>query len=434
MGSDMVVALSRATVDGQTFFGHNSNRPTSEGQAVLRQAGRVFAPGETLQLQHLLIPQAPQTLTVLASRSRGALGYHNGVNEKGLAVARTSLRTRLDGEQKGLTGAELVRLLLERATSARLAVDLAIELIGRHGQARDDKEAEPDSAFLIADGAEAFVLVIFGSWWLEQEVADWRAVSEVCQLHQNWGRIAPGLADHVIQRGWWPNDGSKFDFEQALGNDLQNTGEGCGERIRRKGRATAMLEQQHGRLDLCCLRHLLSDHSESVGAAEQGREPDPWSAPEAMSLLACLNPQPARTAWYAFGPPCVSVYFPFFFEGDIPAAFGWERSAELSVCEQLRRLTQRAGSDRGRWLNLREALGALQARFEQETREFQEEVKELIEQGQRTEVGRQAGAFMQHNLECFEDLCRSLLHDARQPPRRASLARDQERFSQMTEL
>jgi hypothetical protein len=41
---------------------------------------------------------------------------------------------------------------------------------------------------------------------------------------------------------------------------------------------------------------------------------------------------------------------------------------------------------------------------------------------------------MQHNLERFEDLTRSLLTDARQPLRRPSWVRNQERLSQTREL
>ena len=47
MGSDMVVALPRATVDGRTLFAHNASWPGAEGPVLVRVEGRQFA-GETL--------------------------------------------------------------------------------------------------------------------------------------------------------------------------------------------------------------------------------------------------------------------------------------------------------------------------------------------------------------------------------------------------
>ena len=142
---------------------------------------------------------------------------------------------------------------------------------------------------------------------------------------------------------------------------------------------------------------------------QPGHRLDP--AHEGIGDTEGVSPQPVRTVWYAFGPPpCTSVYFPIFFEGEIPAAFQSESGPELSVCEHVRLLTQRAGHDRGQWLTLREALANLQGRFDQETREFHNDVAELIRENKRGDVGRLAGAFMQHNLERFEDAyLRSLL-------------------------
>src|SRR5262249_20233426 len=158
---DMVVALARATVNGCTLLGHNCNRPRGEGQALARVPGRGFAPGETVQTTSLTIPQVRHTNTVLAGRSPGLWGEQQGVNEHGVAVGVTSIRTKLKNDQPGLTGTDLVRLALERAASARQAVDVVTDLIGRHGQSGFSAGAggeEFDSSFLLADCREAFAL------------------------------------------------------------------------------------------------------------------------------------------------------------------------------------------------------------------------------------------------------------------------------------
>ena len=100
MASDMVVALARATLDGHTLFGHNSNRPRGEGASLVRTAGRDHAPGEMVRATHVAIPQARHTFSVLAGRAGSDWGYQHGVNEKGVAVGDTPIRTRLLNDRR----------------------------------------------------------------------------------------------------------------------------------------------------------------------------------------------------------------------------------------------------------------------------------------------------------------------------------------------
>src|SRR5262249_42137385 len=94
-----------------------------------------------------------------------------------------------------------------------------------------------------------------------------RALNEVCHLRQDWNRISPGLADLAIGRGWWPADGSKLDFEGTMCPGSA----GRPASLRRYGRATLLLEQQNGQLDVTTLRRVLSDHFEGCDD-----ELDPW--------------------------------------------------------------------------------------------------------------------------------------------------------------
>src|SRR5947209_15014699 len=190
MGCDMVVALARATLDGHVLFGHNNNRPAGEGQSLRRVPGRHFALGAVPRATHLPIPQARQTATVLACPAAGQWGYRQGVNEHGVAAGVTPIHTKLGANGPRLTGPDLVRLALERAASARQAVDVATDLIARHGQAEPGADCAPfgaadpengaDSALLIADGREAFVLETCGCHWALQVVREVRAVSNFC--------------------------------------------------------------------------------------------------------------------------------------------------------------------------------------------------------------------------------------------------------------
>ena len=129
MGSDMAVALGRATSDGHTLFAQNSSRQTHTGQCLCLTPRRQFSPGEKLRTQHLEIPQARQTYAVLGSKPGGLWGYTHGVNEHRVAAGCVALPTTLSCTQPGLLGGDLVRLLLERSSSARQAVDLLTDLL-----------------------------------------------------------------------------------------------------------------------------------------------------------------------------------------------------------------------------------------------------------------------------------------------------------------
>ncbi len=411
MASDMVVALPRATAEGQTLFGHNCNRPAGESLGLVREPGRAFAPGESLPLGGAVLPQVRHTCTVLACRRAGRWGYDHGVNEHGLAVGLTTIRTRLAGEHPGLRGTDLVRLTLERASGALQAVDVLTDLIARHGQADTEASSPCDHAFLIADGREAFVIEAAGPYWAEQVVGSVRAVSDFSHLRQDWDRLARGLSDQAIARGWWPANGSKLDFAGSLGVEPGVAAAG----LRRWGRATLLLEQHSGQIDGLFLRRLLAEHcpAPAEGASLCRHADGPTDIGTAASLVVASGaPGSLPLAWWAFGPPCAAVYFPLVPAGDLPAAF--EAEGTGGSCPVSRQARQ-AAADGGALL--REALAALQEQFDQDAREFLAEAAVLRQRGDEGRLRRLAGSLMQHNLERWEAVCDEMCPSGHRPGR-----------------
>lgn len=422
MGCDMVVALDRATVDGHALFGHNSTRAAGEGQALVRTPGRDFAPGEKVCGLGVTLPQVRHTATVLASRCEGLWGYPHGINEHGVALGITAIRMKLAAEEPRLSGPDLVRLALERATSARQAVDVIADLVSRHGQGGLGDRDE-SSSFLIVDRQEAFALEACGSHWAEQSVREVRAASDVCHLRQDWDRLSRGLAGLAIERGWWPEDGSKLDFAGALAHE----GGDNAAALRRWGRATLLLEQQNGQIDAAFVRRLLGDHvepprgpagTERLADASLCRHATELEGPATVASLVAQLGAPAcpPVAWCAFGPPCSAIFFPLFLHAELPAAFAVEEGTTgCRVWHQVLRLTSACRRDPERALALREALAGLQERFDLETHSFLSEAAVLAEGGAWPELQRLAGSLMQHNLERFEDLYARILEETRQP-------------------
>jgi len=421
MAGDMVVALGDATVDGDTLFAHNSDLQPQDVPVLQRVPGRAHEPGEKSATQFLELPQARHTLTVLGSQPAGLWGYTHGVNDQGLAAGCTRLRSKLALDRPGLLGTDLVRLALERCHSAHQAVDLITDLIERHGQGTFPDcppQVDGDSAIAVASPGEAFVLEAAGHHWVLQEIQRVRAVSDVGTIRQDWVRISRGLSAHVIGHGWWPADGSKIDPVDSVHASVLGTASA----LRRWGRATLLLEQQSGHIHVAMLRRLLCDHYEGMqGAVDPfGNESGPTPLCEhghgsdgritATSLVAALRPTSPPLAWCAFGPPCLSVFFPVFLDGELPEALrtAGHQPGLTGVSTRVLRLNEQFRLSPRRHAAVNDAMARLQARFDQDAEEFTAELAALKQQDPTADCQRQATVFMQHTLERFEEVVDSL--------------------------
>jgi hypothetical protein len=410
MGGDMVAALGRATLDGFTLFGSNCRRRSGQRLTLHRSCGRCHAPEENIDTGGVRVPQARVTHTALGVQTQEEWGYHHGVNALGVAAGCTRLHTRMALDSQGLRGTDLVRLMLERAHSARQAVDLACDLICRHGLGESSSNVPHDSAFLIADAGESFVLESAGRHWAYQEVRQARAISDTCTVRQDWDGVAPGFAAHAIENGWWPADGSKVDFA-GVAAPTPNP-----DAVRRWGRATLLLEEQNGHIDLAFIRRLLSDHYE--GCPDEADPLRPRRGPSPLcphgelrddvtigaSLTVHLGGEPSRRiAWICPGPPCIGVYLPVVLAGGLDEVFG---SALAGLFDRLAGLVLALGRNRSAWDFARDCLSRLQARFDQEAQEF---AADIALPGDAPEYGRRAILFMRHAVERFEETVDGLL-------------------------
>jgi hypothetical protein len=407
MGGDMMTALGRAVADGHTLFGHNAAGRPGAPFRLERTPGGSHAPDERVRATFLQLPQARQTYAVLGGRPAGAWGYCQGVNEHGVAAGCTRLRTRLRLSAPGLTGPDLVRLALERGATARQAVEALTGLVARHGQGASpgcSEEQGHDAAFLLADVREAFLVEASGPAWVCQEVSEVRAASDVCTVRQDWDAIAPGLAGRAIEYGWWPQDGSKLDFAEALG------GAAGPDALRRWGQATRLLEGQSGHIDVPFLRRVLGDHygdsADEIDPHDPGAGPQPlcchaspsrpWGT--VSSLVAVLGAG-VPLAWWAFGPPCGAVYLPLLPAGDLPPALTGAGDLDLRLARLAAAADDPALRGRGR-----SALEGLQALLDAEAAEFLAEAAPLRARGGADDLRRRATLFMQHAWEEFAEV------------------------------
>jgi hypothetical protein len=178
---DLLVARSSATAAGRTLLAKNSDRPPAEVQLLEWHAPRTESRTRTTYLE-IDGPPGGRTLGVVGSRPAWMWGVEHGVNTAGVAAGNATIYTTLDprGKPDALTGMDLVRLALERARSAAVAVTVIHDAIERWGQGGSGHEgaARPYwSSFVVADPADAWVVETSGRTVAAQQVEDSWAVS-----------------------------------------------------------------------------------------------------------------------------------------------------------------------------------------------------------------------------------------------------------------
>ena len=182
---DCLVALSANTAAHHALFAKNSDRPPAEPQIMRWNPSRRDA-GVTRTTYTEVAAHDGDTLACALSMPDWCWGAEHGVNEAGVAIGNETIYTTLDprGAPDALIGMDVVRLGLERATSALNAVQVMSELITRYGQGgsghdtRSGQRARPYwSSFLIADANDAWVMETSGREIATHQVSSTWAIS-----------------------------------------------------------------------------------------------------------------------------------------------------------------------------------------------------------------------------------------------------------------
>jgi secernin len=179
---DTLVALGSATVDGSVILAKNSDRAPNEAQYP------VFFPRTqhreaTVRCTHIEIPQVGETFAVLLSKPFWMWGCEMGANEFGVVIGNEAVWTKEPIAKTGLLGMDLIRLALERADTARGALDVITDLLTTHGQGGvcdiHYPSASYHNSFLIADPGAAWVLETADRYWAAKKVEDVYSISNL---------------------------------------------------------------------------------------------------------------------------------------------------------------------------------------------------------------------------------------------------------------
>lgn len=232
------------TENGSVLLGGFGHEPSSHWLEIVPR--RQHPPGSTItvgateqadlpgRLTHL--PQVPETAKYITSNYSEFAGFpapltNGGLNEHQVAArdiwsdSRPELVEMTPPGQMGPSYSDLSRIAMERARSAREAVEILGALIDEHGYT-----TYGGNSHLFADADEGWVFVEFaggkGLWAAERLGPDDVRVSYPGYIgdfptdyrHNPDYAGSPNLVDFAVQQGWWdPASGKPFNLQEVYG-------------------------------------------------------------------------------------------------------------------------------------------------------------------------------------------------------------------------
>ena len=328
---DTVVATAEVTADGVTLFGKNSDREPNEAHHLLRAPASDYPKESLVKCTYIEIPQVEHTYSVLLAKPFWIWGAEMGANEHGLVIGNEAVFTKVPYQKEGgLIGMDLLRLALERASTARQAVGVITDLLAKHGQGGNcgfTSEMYYHNSFILADPTEAWVLETAGPHWAAKQVHGVYTISNGLTISNQWDLASSDLVDHAIRQGWC-KDREDFDFAGCYSDFLYTRFSGCRARC---NRTTSLLEAQTGKINENILFSVLRDHNSPPG---EDLPPDQGMVNVDVCMHASFGPirinqttgsmvsrlKPERAAHFFTGTaaPCTSVFKPAWVDTQLP--------------------------------------------------------------------------------------------------------------------
>jgi dipeptidase len=328
---DTLIALSTATADGSVLFAKNSDREPNEAHEVTVLPACDYPAGTIVRCTYIEIPQAAHTHSVLLAKPAWMWGAEMGSNEHGVVIGNEAVFTRLPYEKgAALTGMDLLRLALERAGTARTALDVITGLLREYGQGGNCGFSHPfyyQNSFLIGDPGEAWILETAGREWAAVRVQGIGSISNQLTIAQEWDLASDGLVKTAVEHGWC-RGAADFDFQRCYSDPLFTFFSAASHR---RACTTARLTKENGRLTAAALMAGLRDHGQ--GSPDRYNPAAGLTGAEVCmhagfgpirinqttgSLVSRITPGGATHWVTATAAPCTSIFKPVWIDAGLP--------------------------------------------------------------------------------------------------------------------
>ncbi|KAL5006682.1 hypothetical protein ScPMuIL_015488 [Solemya velum] len=320
--SDIFVALPPMTAYDQVIFGKNSDRPPSEVQEVVYQLAVDHPPGSSIKCTFEEVEQVSHTYATALSKPAWAWGAEMGANECGVCIGNTAVWTKLchpgDHVEK-LLGIDLVRLGLERSASSQEAVHIIGGLLEKYGQGGLCTEDHSfgqwthDSAFLIADNKEVWVMETAGQFWAAMKVSEGiHNISSTLSIGSTIDAMSADLKEGAQAAGYWKPEDGEFNFAKVFGAEytgLSLSEIQLPENRLKSGHNLLTAMSKEGKIKVWDIFEILRDENSSINFSG-----DIMTVASQVSALSPPNSKVPHCHWFTATPnPMVSVFKPFVF-------------------------------------------------------------------------------------------------------------------------
>jgi dipeptidase len=315
------------TSDGSVLLAGFGDEPSSHWLSIVPR--RQFPAGATVTVggtekanlpgELIQIPQVRQTSRYLSMDYSYYAGFpapltNGGLNEHGVAVRDVALYSRAElvamtpKPQRGVNYSDLARLALERARTAREALDIAIDLVERHGDF-----SYGGNSHMFADSNEGWVFLTFAGGkglWIARRLGpddiwlNWRGYTGfgyVQTLPADWRRnpdyrASANFVSFAEEQGWYRADkGVPFNVIEVYGRQNQYSDATAAE----AQRVAAAVRQAAPKVDvLRLMTELQASGKDSAGYGQ-------------VAHLRNGVPVDLQTLWIAAGPPITAAFVPW---------------------------------------------------------------------------------------------------------------------------
>jgi len=327
---DTIIATADVTKDGVAIFGKNSDREPNEAHFIEQHPAADFAAGNRVKCTYIEIPQATHTHAVVLAKPFWIWGAEMGANEHGLVIGNEALFTKIPYAKNGLLGMDLLRLTLERATTASEGVKVITDLMAEFGQGGNHSAAHETyyhNSYILADPHDAWVIETAGPHWAAKKIRGIYSISNGITIENDFDLASPDLVKFAIEKGWCKNE-SDFSFARCYSEFLYTRFSDC---RKRRARSMEILDEQRGQITVETMMNALRDHGQGDGSQRSADESlagadicmhagfGPIRISQTTgSMVSYLDANAPLHFMTATAAPCTSIFKPVWVDASLP--------------------------------------------------------------------------------------------------------------------
>ena len=327
------------TLSGAVIQAHNEDMGFKSTGRLWHVNATKHKKGATLKVPYLTIPQPKQTNSYWASgnaESSSGLGITGkirpydsvlvGMNQWGVTMSSNWMWSKeKEIAEKGIRRYAIRQLILERAKTAKQAVQLIGDFIDNHGQA-DWSGLD----YSLSDPNESWVVETTTNHWVAKRIKDdeiW-VVANRFTIQTEFDLSSKSLIPNAIKQGWYdPKKDREFNFRKAYGKP-ENMNHAYD--IDREQRVYGLLEQKKGVIGVEDLFMVLRDRYQGTDKYTKPQDVENWrenseenhiprtianNLAQSSSVALLRNNMPIEIGavmWYAMTSPEFSGYIPVY--------------------------------------------------------------------------------------------------------------------------